>query len=173
MRSFWSLLINTTSVCPIIHPRAQKWATAFGHNSNWHLAISWHSYFYYMDCSIEAARLCRCVGRSASLFFISIIRFYHDSAGYYVSGYHIMYCRSNNINNAERQDPSTDFPQKRKHQNVYKIFFAQVPQIPFNPNSTPYITSIELPLFAHGVAKTKHPKNWHVLGSSSIVSCIF
>ena len=28
VRYFWSLLINTTSVCPIIRPRAQKWATS-------------------------------------------------------------------------------------------------------------------------------------------------
>ena len=28
LRSFWSLLIDTTSVCPIIRPRAQKWATS-------------------------------------------------------------------------------------------------------------------------------------------------
>ena len=45
---------------------------------------------------------------------------------------------------------STDFPKKRKHQNVYKIFFA-CPQITFNLNSTPYIETIELPFFAHGV----------------------
>ena len=41
------------------------------------------------------------------------------------------------------------FP-KREHQNIYKIFFA-CPQITFNPNSTPYTETIELPLFAHGV----------------------
>ena len=61
----------------------------------------------------------------------------------------------------ERHDSSTDFPKKRKHQNVYKIGFAQVPQsvpqITFNPNSTPYIRSIELSLFAHGVWKQN---NW-------------
>ena len=28
VRSFWSLLIITTSVCPIIRPRVQKWATS-------------------------------------------------------------------------------------------------------------------------------------------------
>ena len=38
----------------------------------------------------------------------------------------------------------------RKHQNVYKIFFARL-QITFNPNSTPYVETIELPLFANGV----------------------
>ena len=55
----------------------------------------------------------------------------------------------------------TDFPKKSKHQNVYKISFA-CPQITFNPNSTLYIETIELPLFAHGVGeKTKHLKIWH------------
>ena len=63
----------------------------------------------------------------------------------------------------ERQDSSTVFPKKSKHQKVYKIFFAQVPQITFNSNSTPYIRLIELPLFAHGVGKTKCIKIWHVL----------
>ena len=50
------------------------------------------------------------------------------------------------------------FQKKRKHQNVYKIFFA-CPQITFNPNSTPYIETIELPLFAHGVRENKTPKD--------------
>ena len=53
---------------------------------------------------------------------------------------------------------STDFPKKRKHQNVYKIFFA-CPQITSNPNSTPYIETIELPLFAHGVGGKQTPKD--------------
>ena len=53
----------------------------------------------------------------------------------------------------------TDFPKKSKHQNVYKISFA-CPQITFNPNSTPYIETIELPLFAHGVGGgNKTPKD--------------
>ena len=42
------------------------------------------------------------------------------------------------------------FSQKQENQNVYKIFFA-CPQITSNPNSTPYMEAIELPLFAHGV----------------------
>ena len=50
------------------------------------------------------------------------------------------------------------FPKGGKHQNIYKIFFA-CPQITFNPNNTPYIETIELPPFAHGVrGKTKHLK---------------
>ena len=46
-------------------------------------------------------------------------------------------CMVYEYDRVERQVSSTDFPKKRKHQNVYKIFFAQVPQIIFNPNSTP------------------------------------
>ena len=57
------------------------------------------------------------------------------------------------------------------------MIFAQVPlsvpQITFNPNCTPYIRSTELPLFAHGVGKTKHPRIWHVCEVQALFCAFF
>ena len=109
-RSFRFLLINTISVCPIIRSRAQKWATSCC--SKLHLDTTRTDISQFLDIAtiitcivlwkqLAQKRLLDCAGWSASLFSNSVIRFYHDSAQYYVSGYHIMYCRSNNINNAK------------------------------------------------------------------------
>ena len=106
LRFFWSLLINTTSVCPIITQGRRNGPCHAAVNCIWtqhkltsHNFLTLHALYYSKQLAQKSLlRLCRGADWSASLFSNSVIRFNHDSAQWYVSGYHITYCRSNNIN---------------------------------------------------------------------------